>query len=117
MKQKTKTDISALIPQKLKVEYLSGKVAFEAQQVALFNGIHPVIIEMGKTLAADLGKTARFKLGDDKMKEGGDAVLKEFIKGLRKVAKALTKDPVKINYGRDGDTLVFWFAKKQEALA
>ena len=33
------------------------------------------------------------------------------VNGLRKVGKALAKDPVVVKSGRDGDSLVFWFAK------
>lgn len=111
MKGQINTDIAALIPAKLKVEYLTGDVAFQAQQVAGFTGIHPVILEMGKSLVDPVGKTARFKLADDNMKEAAEAIAQEFVKGLKKVAKAISKDPLQVKYGRDGDTLVFWYAK------
>lgn len=111
MMKKKSVDVSALIPSKLKVEYLSGDTAFKAQQVAAFTGIHPAILEMGKELIAKIGKTARFKLADAKMQEAGDAIQSQFVKGLRKVGKALSEESVLVKYGRDGDSLVFWFAK------
>jgi len=112
MKEKNKLkDVSALIPATLKVEYLTGDTAFRAQQVAAFTGIHPVILEMGRTLVEEQGKVARFKLADPKMKDAAEEIRGEFMKGLRRVGKALSKDPVVIKSGRDGDSLMFWFAK------
>jgi hypothetical protein len=104
-------DVSTVIPAGLKVEYLTGDIAFKAQQVAAFTGIHPVILEMGRTLIEESGKVARFKLADAKMKEASEDIRGEFMNGLRRVGKALSKDPVVVKSGRDGDALVFWFAK------
>src|SRR5688500_14848529 len=111
MKGQTNGALAALIPATLKVEYLTGDIALEAQTVARFTGIHPVILEMGQTLALEIGKTGRFKLADQKMKDAGDAIQSEFVKGLRKVAKAMSADPLQVKFGRDGDQLLFWYAK------
>jgi hypothetical protein len=108
---KKEFNISTMIPAGLKVEYLTGDTAFKAQQVAAFTGIHPVILEMGRTLIEESGKVARFKLADAKTKEAAEDIRGEFMKGLRRVGKALSKDPVVVKSGRDGDSLVFWFAK------
>jgi hypothetical protein len=110
MKNKS-AKISTLIPSGLKVEYLTGDIAFQAQQVAAFTGIHPVIMEMGRKLVETPGSVARFKLADPKLKDATGDIQQEFLDGLRKVGKALAKDPVVVKSGRDGDSLVFWFAK------
>jgi len=110
MKNKS-SNVSTMIPAGLKVEYLTGDIAFKAQQVAAFTGIHPVILEMGRTLVEEQGKVARFKLADPKMKDAAEDIRDEFMKGLRRVGKALSKEKLAVKSGRDGDTLVFWFVK------
>jgi hypothetical protein len=50
-------DVSTVIPAGLKVEYLTGDTAFKAQQVAAFTGIHPVILEMGRTAHRGVGES------------------------------------------------------------
>lgn len=110
MKKKT-LNVSTVIPAGIKVEYLTRDTAIQAQQVAELTGIHPVILEMGRKLIEDPAKVARFNLADPKMKEAGEAIRDEFRKGLRRVGKALSKEPMVVKSSRDGDALLFWFAK------
>jgi hypothetical protein len=110
-KQQTDVDLSEILPNAVKVEYLTGDTAFKAQQVAALTGIHPLILEMGRTLIDEPGKVARFKLATTELRENADKIQEQFLAGLRRVATALSKERLSTKGERDGDQLVFWYVK------
>jgi hypothetical protein len=105
-------EVNRLLPGSLKVEYLSGDSAFQAQQVAALSGIHPIILEMGRTLVNEPGKVARFKLANEQLRQNAEPLRTEFINGLRRIGKALSPAQALLaKGGLDGDSLVFWYEK------
>lgn len=110
-------DFAKVVTGSVRVEYLTGHMALKTQEIALLTGVPAVVLEMARTLIEEFGKdqngkVARFKLGTDEMKKHADEISAEFFKGLRKAAKALSKDPIGVKGGRDGDMLAFWLVKK-----
>jgi hypothetical protein len=108
---------TSIPPGEFKVEYLTGEVALKAREVSMLTGIHPVVVEMAKKLIEKPGSVGRFLLGTDELKANADAIEQEFMKGLRKVARAVAaKDRLGPKNGRDGHALVFWMQEKKEWL-
>ena len=102
--------ISTLIPSVLKGRILDRRYSFPGATAA-FTGIHPVVLEMGPQAGGDawLGGPLQTRRSEAEGRRGD--IQQEFLNGLRKVDKMLAKHPVVVKSGRDGDSLVFWFAK------
>lgn len=100
------------IPVNLKFEILKGEAFMRVRQAAKLAGLHPAILEMGQRLLQHAEAEAGvFQLATPEMKAKGDAIEEAFVKGLRRVARALGQN-VNVRSVREGDRLTFWYAVK-----
>jgi len=87
------------------------------QKAAKLGGVHPAILEMGQRLLKSPGAEGGvLTLGTPDLKERAEDIRSAFVKGLRKVGGAMG-DGLAVKSHRDGDRLVFWYAKAAKAKA
>lgn len=99
------------LPEEFKIETINGQDFVRIQAAAKISGIHPVVLSMGQRLLKNPSDGGVFKLGDPDMMKNASAIEAEFVKGLRKVSKALgSGQKAKSFLDYEQKRIVFWYA-------
>lgn len=97
------------LPEDLKFDVINGDGLMAIRKAATIARVHPAILEMGERIVAKPGVEAGvFRLGDDDMRARAKDLRKAFLKGLRRVCKALGQAPAALKSYADEHKLVFW---------
>ena len=106
--KKTNT-VMNLLPEKVKIEYISGGAFIALKSASKLAGIHPAITEMGLTLLKKPNEGGIYVLGTPEMLNKANEIELLFRDGLRRIAKIFGPGGQAVKSYREENRLIFWY--------
>jgi len=103
--------IETELPKIDKIAFLDGDKFIKIQSAAKLAGVHPAVLEMGQRLIGTIGQECGvFALTTKEHSARAEDIRAMFVKGLKKVVKALGPPGVGVKSVAEPERLVFWYA-------